>query len=191
MAETDQPLPAGGFAAWLGDMQRALRGDADAEVPCNGCTACCRASQFIHIEPDETEALARVPAELVFPAPQRPQGHVVLGYDENGHCPMLVDDVCSIYDVRPRTCRTYDCRIFPATGIDLEQEDGEHAKVEIARRARRWQFDLSTEEDRVLFDAVREATRFVREREGVANATQRAVLAIRRVDRLPRDLTQH
>jgi uncharacterized protein len=191
MTKTDQPLPAGGFAAWLGDMQRALRGDADAEVPCNGCTACCRASQFIHIEPDETEALARIPAELVFPAPQRPQGHVVLGYDENGHCPMLEDDVCSIYDVRPRTCRTYDCRIFPATGIDLEQEDGEEAKVEIARRARRWQFDFSTEEDRLLFDAVREATRFVREREGGANATQRAVLAIRRVDRLPRDLTQH
>ena len=27
------------------------------------------------------------------------------------------DGRCSIYEHRPRTCRTYDCRIFPATGL--------------------------------------------------------------------------
>ena len=30
-----------------------------------------------------------------------------MGYDERGHCPMLVDGDCSIYDHRPRTCRMY------------------------------------------------------------------------------------
>ena len=35
-----------------------------------------------------------------------------MGYDERGHCPMLVDGDCSIYEHRPRTCRTYDCRVF-------------------------------------------------------------------------------
>src|SRR5438552_2615582 len=111
-------------------MQSALRGDADSDVPCAGCTACCTSSQFVHIGPDETDALAHIPAELLFPAPQRPPGHVVLGYDERGHCPMLVDGRCSIYEHRPQTCRIYDCRVFTAAGIEL----AEPSKAEIAAR---------------------------------------------------------
>jgi Fe-S-cluster containining protein len=148
-------------------MQRALRGEADAEVPCDGCTACCRSSQFVHIGPEETATLTRIPAELQFPAPGLPEGHVVLGYDERGHCPMLVDGACSIYENRPRTCRTYDCRVFAATGIDAD-------KPAIAERARRWRFDVTTEEDRILRDAVRAAAAFVRE----GDATRRAVRAV-------------
>src|SRR5688572_23451385 len=106
----DQALAAGRFSEWLVEMQHALRGERDAAVPCDGCTACCTSSQFIHIEPDETETLAQIPRELLFPAPGSP-GHVVLGYDDHGRCPMLVDEKCSIYEHRPRTCRTYDCRV--------------------------------------------------------------------------------
>ena len=98
-------------------------------MPCNGCTACCTSSQFVHIGPDETDTLAHIPAELLFPAPLRPRGHVLMGYDERGHCPMLIDNRCSIYEHRPQTCRTYDCRVFPAAGVELEDED----KVLIAR----------------------------------------------------------
>jgi uncharacterized protein len=176
----DQPLPAGSFSAWLIGMQRALRGEGGADVPCGGCTACCTSSQFIHIGPDEAETLARIPAELLFPAPRLPSGNVLLGYDEKGHCPMLIDDECSIYEHRPRTCRTYDCRVFPAAGVEIDDED----QLAIARRARRWQFGFPAEDDQIRHDAVRAAARFVRERgdlpEGVApaNATQRAVLAI-------------
>lgn len=82
----------------------------------------------------------------------------------------------------PHTCRTYECRIFPATGID----PGEGDKAAITWQARRWQFDLSNEDDRVRHDAVRAAGRFVRESrdrlpEGgrPATRTQGAVLAIR------------
>ncbi|MGZ4754824.1 MAG: YkgJ family cysteine cluster protein, partial [Acidimicrobiia bacterium] len=122
----------------------------------------------------ETRTLARIPAALLFPAPQMPKGNVLLGYDEHGHCPMLVDDECSIYEARPRTCRTYDCRVFPATGVEVDDE----AQLAIARRARRWQFDFPADIDRVEHDAVRAAARFVGEHE---NATQHAVLAIRRL----------
>ncbi|MGZ4755734.1 MAG: hypothetical protein ACXWA9_12555, partial [Acidimicrobiia bacterium] len=94
----DAPLGAGGFSAWLAGMERALAGEGESDVPCGGCTACCTSSQFIHIEPDETRTLARIPAALLFPAPQMPKGNVLLGYDEHGHCPMLVDDECSIYE---------------------------------------------------------------------------------------------
>ena len=59
----------------------------------------------------------------------------VLGYDERGHCPMLVDGACSIYEHRPRTCRTYDCRVFPAAGVEPDAD-----KAPSPTRARRWRF---------------------------------------------------
>jgi Fe-S-cluster containining protein len=118
--------------------------------------------------------LAHIPAELLFPAPLRPRGHVLLGYDEHGHCPMLVDGSCSIYEHRPRTCRTYDCRVFAAADIEVDDV----AQDAIARRARRWRFDHPTDQDRAEHDAVRAAAAFVREREKPANATEQAVLAV-------------
>ena len=101
-------LDAGDFGAWLAEIQGVLRGAGESDVPCGSCTACCTSSMFIHIEPDEADALAHIPKALLFPAPLRPRGHVVLGYDERGHCPMLVHGACSIYDHRPRTCRAFD-----------------------------------------------------------------------------------
>ena len=174
-------LPAGDFSAWLRQMQRALRGEQGSDVPCDGCTACCTASQFILIEPDEVATLARIPRELRFPAPRRPAGHVLLGYDDRGHCPMLVDGACSIYEVRPRACRTYDCRVLPAAGVELTDRD----KARLAQRARRWRFSHPTERDRAEHEAVRAAAAFLADRrdelpEGSvpASDTQRAVLAV-------------
>ncbi|HEV7863642.1 MAG TPA: YkgJ family cysteine cluster protein [Acidimicrobiia bacterium] len=172
----DGNLSAGDFASWLGAMMAAIGGEVAADVPCGGCTACCTASQFVHIEPDETETLARIPAELLFPAPRLPHGHVLLGYDERGHCPMLVDDRCSIYEHRPRTCRTYDCRIFPATGVAVD--DGDPAKAGIARQARRWRFSLSADDDRRRHDAVRAAVASLRAAAEPASVTHLAVRAI-------------
>jgi hypothetical protein len=177
----DEPLPAGAFSTWLAGMQRALGGGGEgrSDVPCGGCTACCRSSQFVHIAPDETETLRHIPARLLFPAPRMPRGHVLMGYDENGHCPMLVDGGCSIYEHRPTTCRTYDCRVFPAAGVEIDDAD----QAAIGRQARRWRFDFPGDDDRVAHEAVRAAARFVADElpEGAApvNATQHAVLAVR------------
>ena len=85
----DSDLFAGEFSSWLDRSSMAQREHLGSEVPCDGCTACCTSSHFVHIGPDETETLARVSSELLFPAPGRPEGNVLLGYDENGHCPML------------------------------------------------------------------------------------------------------
>ncbi len=173
-------LSAGDFSSWLIEMQGALRGEHGSDVPCGGCTACCTSSQFIHIGPDETDAISRIPAELLFPAPRLPRGHVLLGYDERGHCPMLIDSQCAIYEHRPRTCRTYDCRVFPAAGLGLD-----HDKALIARQAQRWRFSHPTRTDRTLHDAVRAAATFLLEHTGLlpdgaaaTNPTQLAVLAI-------------
>lgn len=177
----EQDLAAGDFSSWMVEMQGALRGERGADVPCDGCTACCTSSQFIHIGPDETDTLSRIPAQLLFPAPGLPPGHVLLGYDERGHCPMLVDSQCSIYEHRPRTCRTYDCRIFAAAGLGIDDA----GKALIARRARRWQFGFPTKADRNQYAAVRAASTFLLERRGLlpddpvpTNTTQLAVLAI-------------
>lgn len=175
-------LPAGKFGAWLSEVQAAIRGEGDSDVPCDGCTACCTSSQFVHIAPDETGTLARIPPDLLFPAPGFPRGHVLLGYDERGHCPMLVDNRCSIYEDRPRTCRTYDCRVFPASGVDPGR-DGE-TKALVARRAARWRFEHPTPDDVVRHESVRAAAAFLdRHRESFAglaptSATPLAVLAV-------------
>jgi uncharacterized protein len=177
----ERDLAAGDFSPWLIDMQRAIRGERSSEVPCQDCTACCTSSQFVHIGPDETDTLSRIPAELLFPAPGRPDGHVVLGYNERGHCPMLIDNQCSIYEHRPTTCRTYDCRVFPAAGLDIEGDD----KTTIARRARHWRFSFPTQADQTKHDAVRAAAVFLHEHRDLLphpavprDATQLAVLAI-------------
>jgi Fe-S-cluster containining protein len=162
------------FGSWLDAMQAALRGDADAEVPCGDCTACCTSSQFVHIGPDETDTLAHIPAELLFPAPRMAKGHVLLGYDERGHCPMLVAGRCSIYEHRPRTCRTYDCRVFTATGLDVGADDP--SKDPIAERSRRWRFTYPTDDDVRRQAAVHTAVRTVR----ATSVTQLAVAAIER-----------
>jgi uncharacterized protein len=170
----DGDIPAGGFASWLSAMQAALRGEADAAVPCGACTACCTSSQFVPIGADETDTLAHIPAELLFPAPRLPKGNVLLGYDERGHCPMLADGRCTIYEHRPRTCRAYDCRIFAATGLDIGADD--ETKDPIAHRVRQWHFTFPTDDDHRRRAAVHTAVRTVR----ASSVTQLAVAAIER-----------
>jgi len=175
------PLDAGRFTTWLGDIGAAIRGERDSDVPCGECTACCEASQFVHVGPDEADALAHIPAALLFPAPGLPSGHRLMGYDAHGRCPMLVDGRCSIYAYRPRTCRTYDCRVFAAADV----VDDDPTKAAVVARARRWRFDEPLPDDGTLHGAVRAAAGFLRAHatelpDALAprTATQLAVLAV-------------
>jgi hypothetical protein len=168
----DQHLPAGDFSSWLVDVRAAIRGERPAVVPCDDCTACCTSSQFVHIEPDEADTLGCIPSGLLFPAPGRPRGHVVLGYDDRGHCPMLVEGRCSIYAHRPRSCRMYDCRVFAATGVPPEGD----GRAAIARQVKRWRFDDSSVKAKAQQEAVRAAVTFLQGRS--ADGTQLAVRAI-------------
>jgi hypothetical protein len=150
-------LPAGEFSSWLRRTRLALAEGVEADVPCGECSACCTTSHFVHVGPEETQAFARIPRELLFPAPGLPEGNVLLGYDEQGRCPMLAGGWCSIYEQRPLTCRTYDCRVFAAAGTPADR-DG------ITRQARRWKFTFPSQADRDEHAAVRATARFVRER---------------------------
>ena len=149
-------------------------------MPCGDCTACCRSSYFIDIGPEETGTLARIPKELQFPAPGKPGGNVVLGFDEHGCCPMLVDAKCSIYAHRPLTCRSYDCRIFAATGIALTEDD----KALVTQHTQRWRFSYPSKRDRDQHAALKTAAMFLHEHpeclrgEEADNSTELALRAM-------------
>jgi len=176
-----EDAPAGGFSAWLERTRAAQRKNENVDVPCGTCNACCKSSYFIHIAPDESDTLRRIPRQLLFAAPGLSAGNVLMGFDEDGRCPMLVDEKCSIYAHRPQTCRTYDCRVFPAAGID----GGDQAKARLNERIRRWKFSYPTSHDREEHAAVLAAAAFLRDHTNCfpvglvpSNPTQLAVLAL-------------
>lgn len=70
-------LPAGGFSSWLRRTRVALLEEDGADVPCGECSACCTTSHFVHVRPEETQTLARISRELLFPAPGLPDGNVL------------------------------------------------------------------------------------------------------------------
>lgn len=169
-----------GLAAWVTGMLTVLAGNADAEVPCGSCTACCTSHQFIHIEPDEAVALAAIPSAVLFPAPGRTGAGLLMGYDEQGRCPMFVDDQCSIYAARPRACRAYDCRIFTATGVAADPD-----KPRIALQVSRWELGSGRPEDVVARQAIDAArAHLVRTQDAIepalrpVTAAQAAVVAL-------------
>jgi len=168
------PLGAGRFSTWLDMIQGVIRNGDPSDVPCGSCTACCTSSQFIHIAPDEVDTLGEIPKNVLFAAPRLPAGHVLMGYDEHGHCPLLIDGACSIYEDRPRTCRTYDCRVFTASGLELDDP----TKSAINHQVRQWRFQLADSIDRAELDAVRSAAMLLRELEPALDITERTLAAI-------------
>lgn len=95
---------------------------------------------------------------------------------------MYSGDRCLIYQFRPCTCRSYDCRIFTAAGIDA----GDDSKAQINQRVRRWKFSYLTSRDLDQHSAVLAAAKFMQERSGCFpagmvpdNPTQLALLSIK------------
>lgn len=151
---------AGDFSEWLDNAQAVLQtGKGEAHVSCGTCAGCCRSSMFVHIRPEETGTLQRIPRALLFPAPGLPKGHVLMGYDEKGRCPMLKDGRCSIYEDRPQTCREYDCRIFAATGIEVDAR----MQAEISERVKAWEFSYLADAGQAQFGLLRETAKFLQD----------------------------
>jgi uncharacterized protein len=151
------PLPAGNFSEWLHAMRKALAGTEGMEVACGDCRGCCTSSYFIKIRPHEVETRRLIGEDCLEPAPRAPPGTMLMGYDEKGHCAMFRDGGCSIYQHRPDTCRTYDCRVFAAAGNSPGDE-----KPVISERVARWRFEYPTEGDRTEHRAVTATANFIR-----------------------------
>jgi len=177
-----QHLEAGDFKTWQKQTRTAIQNNQATNVPCGSCSACCTSSYFIHIRPDEKKTLDRIPKELLFPAKGLPKGHLVLGFDANGHCPMLKDNKCTIYQDRPLTCRRYDCRVFTASGLPA----GDEKKALINQQVESWKFKFSGDDARELYSAIRKTTKFLVENKKKfpkdfipSNTSQLAILAIK------------
>ena len=153
----NEPLPAGNFSAWLSDMRRALAGTDGMNVACGDCRGCCTSSYFIKIRPHEIETRRATGEDCLEPAPNAPAGTMLMGYGANGHCAMLREGNCSIYQHRPDTCRTYDCRVFTASGTTPGDE-----KPVISQRVARWRFEFPADRDREEHRAVTAAANFIR-----------------------------
>lgn len=152
-------IPAGEFGEWLQAVQPAVSNDLESDVPCGDCNACCRASYFIHVTPQDVDAIAAIPAELLFSAPGAPAGYQLMGFNEQGQCPMLIEGRCSIYANRPSACRTYDCRVFAAADIDA----GGAEKADVNERVLRWQFSYADTQAQLAHAAVSKVAQLVQD----------------------------
>jgi uncharacterized protein len=151
---TTRKKRAGDFSAWLHALRTSYLEGGAVDVPCGDCAACCTSSHFVHIAVGEALTLARIPEELLVPAPGAPAGTQLLGCDQKGRCSLLNGRRCEIYEDRPQTCRLYDCRVYAAADVEPDRE-------EITRQAYAWVFGYPAERDRREHEAVRAAARFL------------------------------
>lgn len=150
-------IPAGDFGQWLRHAKPALANNLESDVPCGECNACCRASYFIHVTPQDTDALAVIPKELLFSAPGAPPGYQLMGFNEQGQCPMLKEGRCSIYADRPSACRTYDCRVFAAADL----VPGGAEKADVNEQVLRWRFSYADSQAQLAHAAVQKVAQVV------------------------------
>jgi uncharacterized protein len=149
---------AGPFSEWLRAMRAALAGSSGMDVACGDCVGCCTSSYFIKVRAHETAAIEHIGADKLRPVPGGTHGHLLMGFDARGHCFMFANGGCSIYQHRPETCRTYDCRVFTAAGMTAGPD-----KSVINERIASWTFDYPSPRDRDEQRAVTAAANFMRQ----------------------------
>jgi len=158
MSPRSETIPAGPFSQWLRAMRAALAGSASMDVACGDCRGCCTSSYFIKVRAHEKAALELIGADNLRPTPGATDGSMLMGFDEQGHCFMFAGRVCSIYSHRPETCRTYDCRVFTAAGMNAGPD-----KDEINERIANWRFEYPSARDLDEHRAVTAAANYIRQ----------------------------
>jgi len=149
---------AGPFSEWLRAMRAALAGNAGVDVACGDCVGCCTSSYFIKVRAHEAAAIASIGADNLRPVPGASNGSLLMGFDEQGHCFMFENGRCSIYATRPETCRTYDCRVYTAAGMNAGPD-----KSVINERIASWKFEYPSLRDHEEHRAVTAAANFLRQ----------------------------
>lgn len=88
--------------------------EPEVNVPCESCTLCCSVLSP-YLTPDEISS-GLYPFSLVTPSEDQIKENkdagptVVLFRKKDGGCGMFIDGKCSIYEIRPKACRQFDCR---------------------------------------------------------------------------------
>jgi len=82
---------------------RKIHADFVEQIACRaGCSGCCR-----HLALFPVEAASLVRAVEGLPGEIRSLLAGRIQWPENGTCPLLLDDRCTVYDNRPVICRTH------------------------------------------------------------------------------------
>jgi Fe-S-cluster containining protein len=79
------------------------------EVPCGGCTECCRSNQGLFLHPDQGDDVESYQFQ-VRADPATGKAVYLLATNEHGACVYLGPSGCTIYERRPLLCRSFDCR---------------------------------------------------------------------------------
>ena len=74
------------------------------DVPCAGCTACCRDGSMVVVKAEYGDDVASYKTQEV-------HGIVMLTQKINGECIYLGATGCTIHDRLPAVCRSFDCRV--------------------------------------------------------------------------------
>lgn len=137
------------FKGWRERFLAAIRRNIETTVPCEGCTACCRASQFVPVGKDEKSAINAVGTEYLFRSPFDSY-FFLIPFTSIGECAMLVNGKCRIYKDRPKACRAFDCRVFAATGT-------KHTStiVNDAISEKCWEFNFYSEDEYRQYQATK------------------------------------
>jgi hypothetical protein len=85
-----------------------LPSGAQTEVPCNGCTECCRSGQGLFLHPDQGDDVESYQIQVAADRAGNPV--YLLATTAAGACVYLGAPGCTIYERRPLICRTFDCR---------------------------------------------------------------------------------
>jgi hypothetical protein len=86
-----------------------LPATGQTDVPCNGCTECCRSGQGLFLYPEQGDEVEQYRHQVVT---RRLAGNPLfrLATEANGQCVYLGVSGCTIYNRRPLICRSFDCR---------------------------------------------------------------------------------
>ena len=97
------------IAAWFRSLHWSLASNGQTDVPCNGCTECCKSNQGLFLHPEQGDEVESYRHRVVR---DRATGNPVflLATEANGQCVYLGASGCTIYDHRPLLCRSFDCR---------------------------------------------------------------------------------
>lgn len=147
------------FHSYMVEAQENIRTSKEQNVPCGTCTACCTSSYFKVVEADEVETINKIPKHLRHYSPGLSEGSILIGYDSNGHCVMLKDGQCSIYDFRPKMCREFDCRVFVVSGLQVEEDD----KALISKRVENWEIIYENGLKQIDHDKLKKVAKFLEE----------------------------
>lgn len=106
-----------------------------ADVPCNGCTQCCRYG-LIFLDPDRDDVASYETMTGIDPRTGRDQP--MLKHKPDGSCVYLGDGGCTIHARAPAVCREFDCRSFylSLTRAERRAANGIHKDVLAEGKAR-------------------------------------------------------